>query len=210
MKSDQQIMSSKIVMPFGRLSGPKLLTKSLDISASMVGNAFFPTPTPTLETIDGSIVLFQSALVAAASRDRQQVILKNRARVDLVANLKALGNYVTFTADGNSAMIGSTAFDTRKLPQPVIVVKPVVTVQNGVNSGELIANAVRPGKARGFVHQYTKDPLTETSVWESFPTTSKKFTFTGLEKTKVYWCRVGIMGAKGQLIFSDPVSKVVQ
>ena len=71
-----------------------------------------------METIDGSIVHFQSALVAAASRDRMQVILKNRARVDLVANLKALGNYVTFTADGNSAKIGSTAFDTRKLPQP--------------------------------------------------------------------------------------------
>ena len=118
MKSDQQIMSSKIVMPFGRLSGPKLLTKSLDISASMVGNAFFPTPTPTLATIDGAIDLFQSALIAAASRDRAQVILINRARVELIANLKALGNYVTFTADGNSAMIGSTAFDTRKLPQP--------------------------------------------------------------------------------------------
>ena len=203
-------MISKIVMPFERQSGPKLLTKSLDISASMVGNVFFPTPTPTLETINGSIDRFQSALVAAASRDRTQVILKNRARVDLVANLKALGNYVTFTADGNSAMIGSTAFDTRKLPQPVIVVKPTATVENGVNSGELITNAKRQGKARGFVHQYTKDPLTETSVWESFPTTSKKFTFTGLEKTKVYWCRVGIMGAKGQLIFSDPVSKVVQ
>lgn len=203
-------MTSKIVMPFERQSGPKLLTKSLDISASMVGNVFFPTPTPTLETVNGSIDRFQSALVAAASRDRTQVILKNRARVDLIANLKALGNYVTFTADGNSAMIGSTAFDTRKLPQPVIVVKPTVTVATGVNSGELITNVTRPGKARGFVHQYTKDPLTETSPWESFPATSKKFTFTGLEKTKVYWCRVGIMGAKGQLIFSDPVSKVVQ
>lgn len=203
-------MNAAIVMPFGRISGPKLLTKSLDISASMVGNVFFPTPTPTLETINGSIDRFQSALVAAASRDRTQVILKNRARVDLVANLKALGNYVTFTADGNSAMIGSTAFDTRKVPQPVIVTKPTATVANGVNSGELITSAMRPGKARGFVHQYTKDPLTETSVWESFPATSKKFTFTGLEKAKVYWCRVGIMGAKGQLIFSDPVSKVVQ
>ena len=210
MNSDQKIMNAKITMPFGRISGPKLLTKSLDISASMVGNVFFPTPTPTLETIDAAIARFQSALVAAASRDRMQVILKNRARVDLVANLKALGNYVTFTADGNSAMIGSTAFDTRKLPQPVIVTKPTATVENGVNSGELITNAKRPGKARGFVHQYTKDPLTETSVWESFPTTSKKFTFTRLEKAKVYWCRVGIMGAKGQLIFSDPVSKVVQ
>ena len=203
-------MNASIVMPFGRISGPKLLTKSLDISASMVGNVFFPTPTPTLETIDGAIAHFQSALVAAASRDRTQVILKNRARVDLVANLKALGNYVTFTADGNSAMIGSTAFDTRKLPQPVIVVKPTATVETGVNSGELITNVTRPGKARGFVHQYTKDPLTEISPWESFPTTSKKFTFTRLEKAKVYWCRVGIMGAKGQLIFSDPASKVVQ
>jgi hypothetical protein len=210
MKTLLKIMIAVIVMPFNRLSDSKLLTKALDILASITGNAYFPTPTPTLAAIGDAINNFQESLAGAATRDRSKVILKNRARVELIAILKALGNYITFTADGNSAMIGSTAFDVRKTPQPFIVTKPVVTVHNGHNSGELIISARRPGKGRGFVHQYTKDPLTENSVWESFPSTSKKFTFTGLEKTKVYWCRVGIMGAKGQLIFSDPVSKVIQ
>jgi hypothetical protein len=182
----------------------------MDILSSMTGNANFPTPTPTLADVSNSITNFQTALIAAATRDRTQVVLKNRARVELVALMKALGNYVTFTADGNSAMIVSTAFDTRKIPQPVIVTKPTAVVDLGTNSGELINSADSAKRNRGFVHQYTPDPLTENSVWENFPATAKKYTFSGLEKTKIYWCRVGVIGAKGQLVFSDPVSKVVQ
>jgi len=204
-------MIAVIVMPFSRLSDSKLLTKALDILASMTSNPFFPTPTPSLETVGDAIANFQEGLTGAATRDRSKVILKNRARVELIAILKALGNYVTFTAgDGNSAMIGSTAFDTRKIPQPVIIPKPTLLVESGVNSGELINIADADGKGKSFVHQYTPDPLTEASVWTSFTSTSRKFTFTGLEKTKIYWCRVGLVGAKGQQVFSDPVSKVVQ
>ena len=199
-----------IIMPFERLTDSKLLTKAMDILASLTDNAFFPTPTPTLAVVADAITAFQEALTGAATRDRAKVILKNRARVDLIAVLKSLGNYVTFTANGDSAMIGSTAFDTRKVPQPEIVTKPTVKVELGVNSGELTNMAAVAGGGRSFVHQYTADPLTEASVWESFTSTSRKFTFTGLEKAKIFWCRVGIVGAKGQLIFSDPVSKVVQ
>ncbi|KAA9034561.1 hypothetical protein FW778_22250 [Ginsengibacter hankyongi] len=210
MKNALRIMIAMIIMPFDRLTDSKLLTKAMDILASMTGNEFFPTPTPALTAVSDAITAFQDALTGAATRDRTKVILKNRARVDLIAVLKSLGNYVTFTANGDSAMIGSTAFDTRKVPQPVIVTKPTVKVELGVNSGELTNMAAAAGGGRSFVHQYTPDPLTDESVWESFTSTSRKFTFTGLEKAKIFWCRVGIVGAKGQLIFSDPVSKVVQ
>jgi len=88
----------------------------------------------------------------------------NNARVDIIAILKALGNYVTFTANGDSAMIGSTAFDTRKIPQPVIVGKPTVQVEQGVNSSELINIADTAGKGRSFVHQYTPDPPADVGV----------------------------------------------
>jgi dipeptidyl aminopeptidase/acylaminoacyl peptidase len=210
MKSILKIMISQIVMPFKRLSDPKLLTQALDISASMAGNAYFPTPTPPLADVDDAIAAFQKALNDAANRDRSQVILKNRARVELISLLTALGNYVTFTSDGNSAMIGSTAFPTRKVPQPIIVTKPTVRVELGANSGELISIAEGVKKNRGYYHKYAPDPLTENSVWESFPSSSKKYTFIGLERAKIYWCRVAVVGSKGQLVFSDPVSKVVQ
>src|SRR6185312_6918556 len=107
MKNVLKIMIAIIVMPFSRLSDSKLLTKALDILASMTGNAFFPTPTPTLAVVGEAITAFQEALIGAATRDRSKVIIKNRARVNLIAILKALGNYVTFTANGDSAMIGS-------------------------------------------------------------------------------------------------------
>lgn len=199
-----------IVMPFSRLADSKLLNKALDILASMTGNDNFPTPTPTLDEVGAAIDTFQEALSAAGTRDRSKVILKNRARVDLINSLKALGNYVTFTAGSNSAMIGSTAFDIREVPQPVIVGKPTVSVELGTNSGELVNSANSARKIKIFVHQYTPNPITPDSQWISFTSTSKKFTFPGLERAKIYWCRVAVVGAKGQQVFSDPVSKVVQ
>ena len=203
-------MIAKITMSFDRLSDANLLTKARDIFTAMTGNPSFAAPTPALDDLYAAILDFQAAVNAAAGRERTKVVLKNRSRVALIAILKAIGNYVTFTANGDSAMLSSSGYDPRKTPQPVIVSKPTVTVDDGTNSGELLNSADSAKNTRGFVHQYTADPLTDNSVWNSFTTTSKKYTFTGLNRAKVYWCRVGVIGAKGQLVFSDPISRVVQ
>ena len=211
MKSLFAFMIAKITTGFQRLSDAKLLTKSLDIYASMNGNPFFITPTPAMADVNGSILAFQAALTSAAARERTQVILKNHARASLITMLKELANYVTFTANGAAGVLSSSGFDMRKVPEPVYVPKPSkILVQDGLNSGELTVSVSKPRGARSFVHQYTPDPLTASSIWVSVPSTSKTCTFTGLEKAKNYWCRVGVVGSNGQLVYSDPVSRVVQ
>ncbi len=203
-------MIAKITMAFGRLSDPKLITKALAILTAMTDNVNFPTPSPALADISASITDFQAAVNAAAQRDRTKVVLKNRARVSLIENLKSLGNYVTFTANTDSAILSSSGFDLRKNPQPVIVGKPIGLVEDGINSGELINSADSAKNGKSFVHQYTPDPLTEDSIWTSYTSTSKKYVFTGLIRAQVYWCRVGVIGAKNQVVFSDPLSRVAQ
>lgn len=211
MKSFIAIMIAKITTGFDRLSDAHLLTKAMDIYASMNGNVLFPTPTPALDALNDAILSFQNALTAAAARERTQVILKNQARVALIVMLRELANYVTFTANGDAGVLSSSGYDMRKVPEPVIVPKPTnLLVEDGLNSGELKVTVDKPKGARSFVHQYTADPLLAGSVWESTPTTSKTYTFTGLEKAKNYWCRVGVIGSNGQLVYSDPVSRVVQ
>lgn len=196
-------------MPFYKFSDPNLLKESLDIITAMTGNTYFPTPVPTLEEMGGFIGDFQELLTASASGERTKVKLKNQARVALITGLKDLGTYVTFTAKADIAKLTSSGFPLRKTPQPVIVNKPNLKVTNGPNSGEVINEATKVGKNRGFLHQVTADPVTENIVWDSYSTTSKKYTFTGLHRAKIYWCRVAAVGAKNQLIFSDPVSIVV-
>ena len=102
-------------MAFGRLSDPKLITKALAILTAMTDNVNFPTPSPALADISASITDFQVAVNAAAQRDRTKVVLKNRARVSLIENLKSLGNYVTFTANTDSAILSSSGFDFAKI-----------------------------------------------------------------------------------------------
>lgn len=202
---------TKITTGFERLSDANLLTKSLDISKSMDGNTSLPAPTPTLVELNAAIAEFQTTLTAAAARERTQVVLKNQARLALIALLNDLSNYVTFTANGDAAILSSSGFTLRKIPQPVIVPKPnKILVADGPNSGELTVSVGSRKGARSFVHQYTPDPMQPQSVWVSTPTTSKTYTFTGLAKAQSYWCRVGVVGSNGQLVYSDAISRVVQ
>ncbi len=203
-------MTAKIIIAFKRLSDSKLLTKALEIFAAMKENPHFPAPTPTLPALNDAIPNYQSGISASAGRDRTQVVLKNRSRVILIGMLKQLGNYITFTANGDSGMLGTCGYDLRKSPEPIIISKPTLLLNNGPNSGEVVIRAKTSKKIKGVVHQYTPDPLTHSSRWNSFPGTSRKYTAEGLERAKIYWFKVGVMGAKGQLVFSDSVSWVIQ
>ena len=64
--------------------------------------------------------------------------------------------------------------------------------------------------AVGYAYQYTQDPITENSAWQTVVGTSRKVVFAGLESGKKYWCRVIVIGTKGQGVFSTPISRVVQ
>jgi hypothetical protein len=66
-----------------------------------------------------------------------------------------------------------------------------------------------PG-ARSYQYQYTEEPLTDSSVWLTQTGTRRKNLFTGLESRKRFWVRVGAVGDHKQLVFSDPLSRVVQ
>ena len=198
-----------ITMPLKKYSDPDLLTSSQNIFVKMTDNPYYPKPQPALVVIGGNIEDFRVLLPAAASGDRTQSKLKNQARALLLTHLKQLNEFVTFTAKGDAAKLVSSGFPMRKTPQPVIVYKPGLKVTNGPNSGELVNEATNVRKNRGFLHQITADPVTDKSVWDSYSTTARKFTFSGLQRAKIYWCRVAVVGPKKQLIFSDPVSMVV-
>ena len=81
---------------------------------------------------------------------------------------------------------------------------------DGVNAGELVLTVPQVKGAKGFVHQYTPDPIMPDSEWAQIFSTTGKCTFKNLENAKKYWCRVIAVGPFGQVVVSDAVSRVAQ
>ncbi|HEY8688768.1 MAG TPA: fibronectin type III domain-containing protein [Chitinophagaceae bacterium] len=83
-------------------------------------------------------------------------------------------------------------------------------LQDGENSGELIYSFDRVPGAKSYIYQCTPEPLSDNSNWQSQTGTVKKVSFTDLDVSKRYWCRVVAIGINGQGVYSDPVSRIVQ
>lgn len=82
-------------------------------------------------------------------------------------------------------------------------------VLNGVNSGELEVLVNRVKGATAYLHEYTTDDTAQTVNWVSVASTSRCIVFSNLQSGSKYYCRVGAVGPKGQLVYSDPVSRIV-
>lgn len=203
----------KLNLGFSRYSDPNLLVKSQAILASMTGNSFFSTPSPSLAILQTAIDEYATALSAAKEGGKTNVATKNAKRTALVQLLVGLGNYVTFTAAGDVVAMVSSGIDLSKEPQPSAPLPtPVIaSVEDGVNAGELKVIIYKVAGARTYIYQYTQDPLTESSEWISRNSTLVKLTLSGLQSGKKYWIRVIAYGNNGQEVYSDPVlTRIVQ
>jgi len=83
------------------------------IVLKMTGNANFPTPFPTLATLQNVVNTFELADTAAATGSKQQKAELDEAEALLDATLTQIGKYVDIVADGNEAIILSAGLDTQ-------------------------------------------------------------------------------------------------
>jgi len=202
----------KINLGFGKYTDAQLLVKSQAIHTAMTGNTNFPTPTPTLAAVQTAIDDYATALSAAQEGGKTNVATKNVKKGELIDVLVSLGNYVTFTADGDEVKLVSSGFPVQKQkePSPPLEKPEIIKVEDGGNSGELLVTISAVKGARTYVYQYTKDPLNDANEWTGQNSTLTKFSFNELESGKKYWCRVLAYGINEQVVYSDPVSRIVQ
>ena len=104
---------------FKRLSDAALLLRSNSIVSSVTGNAYFPTPTPTLASITSAITAFQTATEAAVGGGTQLISVRKAARQEVIDQLHLLSNYVLFTAAGNEVIATSSGISITNPQQPV-------------------------------------------------------------------------------------------
>ena len=164
-----------------------------------------------MPTIQAALEAYSTALVAAQSRNRDDVADKNAKRETLTSHLIQLANPVMTTAHGDKQMLISSGFSVAKPGETTPLVKPEnLVLQDGINPGELSVKVHSVKGAKGYVPQYTPDPLTTDSEWTTVMTATFKFTFKNLVSGQKCWVRVAAVGPHSQEVYSDAVSRIVQ
>lgn len=201
----------RIINGFDKLNDAELAVRAQAIIAAMTGNTNFPTPSPSLADMTTALSEYSTALSAAKTGNRAQIALKRQKREALISLLHQLGDYVLFTSKRDRTMMVSSGFSIAKEAEPLPPLSKPENLQvlSGENAGELKIAISKVQGARAYQYQYTPDPLTIESKWESQLSTVTKNTFQDLNSGSRYWCRVAAIGVDEQMVFSDAVSRVV-
>lgn len=202
----------KIRTDFSRYSDSNLDVKAKTIIAAMTGNPNFPSPVPPLAEVSAASADYSAALVAAKNGGKTEVAVKDQKRAALESLLITLAAYVTMVAKNDRAIMISSGFDLVKErePLPPLEKPEIIKVVDGTNAGELQVIISPVTGATNYMYQYTLDPLSAQSNWAGQNSTLSKALLKDLESGKKYWCRVVAYGRNEQLVYSDPVSRIVQ
>jgi hypothetical protein len=203
-------MIVKVSLGFAKLTDPQLVTKADRIINGLTGNAAFPTPSPSVASVQTSVTAFQDALAEAADGGRTKTALKNDARETLLTKLRTLALYVQVQCDNDLATLLSSGFDATKPPTPagILPAPQNVTLTQGTLSGQLDLRAQPLTNAGSYEGQLTTD-LNKQDGWETIGNfTAAKMTAQELTPGEKYWGRLRAIGAAGPGAWSDPVAAI--
>jgi transcriptional accessory protein Tex/SPT6 len=200
----------KAIISYGKERDAETLSFSRIIIKHMDGNSNFPAPVPTVPDFTATVDSYDAALAAAGSNDRLAVAHKNTLKAEVAAGLRAWAMYVNTVSQGNADMIASSNFKRSKQREPVKLAAPVIkAVMQGLNPGSLLVIVQKPKGTLSLIYQIAKDPITDTTEWDSFGDTRSKFEFTNLEQGAKYWIRVIAIGSNNQSVQSEEVAQYV-
>jgi len=205
-------MKTKVKLGLKDLNVPELITYANHAVSKMTGNAFFPTPAPTLAKVATATINLSNAYNAALGAGPAQTAVVNQTRELLELLLTSLGGYVESIANdpanaipGAEAIILSSGFEVKQVTPRQ---KQVFSVEHGNLSGSILV--VATGIVFGMHEwQYYADHI-QPIVWISVPTTSKSSTtISNLEVGKRYHVRHRTVGREGATDWEDALSIVV-
>ena len=201
---------TKINVSTRRLTDGQLEDLALAIAAAMNGNPNFPEPGPVLANLNDGIKQFSEGLALAKSRDKVKVAIKNKLRVNLEQQLTHLSGYCTYIAKGDRAILSSTGFPLNAANnQPKTLGSPEnFTVETGTNSGEVLVYINTLRNANAYLFLYSPSPVSN-NAWFHATSSLPYYTIKGLVPGSMYSFKIGAIGTKGQVVYTDVITKMV-
>jgi len=200
----------KVISNFDREREADTLTLGRSVSQKMSGNAFFPTPSPTMSTFTDNLDEYATALTAAKTGDRTAIVRKNLANQLVKSNLTDLALYVNSTSKGNLEMLSSSGLPLTKDRSRITITAPEIkSLLQGLNAGSMLLKASRIYGAKSYQFQCAMETATGRTAWVTVTDSRCKYEFTELEQGKKYWFRVAAIGGNGQVAYSSEVAAYV-
>ncbi|MDB5207317.1 MAG: hypothetical protein JWR72_2392 [Flavisolibacter sp.] len=201
----------RLLNSFDLLTDARLLERANSIHQNISGaTSVFPTPLPTMASLLTAVEEFQSTVNNAASGDKNKAAVRDAEKEKLVDLLHLVSYYVLFTAAGDKLVVQLSGFTQAKppTPQPEIPKPGEVQLTLGDQSGVMYASLKKVRGAVAYMHQFSTDPTLQIDNWVNHTCTTTKCTFNGLTPGTTYYVRVGAIGHKDQLKFSDVTSRI--
>ena len=182
------------------------VAKAQGIHDAMVGNASYPTPTPTMPVLQTAIATLAAADAAVdnnAGRAEHQA--RGVAEKAVHALLKQLAGYVQMASGGDGNTILSSGFtlvvrgSQHAEPNPPVNVNSRFTQHSG-----RVALKWTPEAGVDMYHVFmsTKDAPFEWKLVGT--TTTSRFDLDGLTPRYLYWLAVSGINAAGESSLSEP------
>lgn len=210
-----KIKTDKALLSFMSLSEAKVSTFASAVIAALTGNDNFPQAADELVTMVKAQNAYVIALAASKDGSRVQAAEKNVSKAAVLESLRILCGIVNFVAQGDRVMLLGSGFNISKETVAPVVIEPAknVIVAYGANSGELDITAKGVAGNKGLVFEYALIAVgnveTENVNWISKPSSASRCTLVNLPVGQTVQIRVGIAGARKQLVYTTPVLKLV-
>lgn len=187
---------------------PALVTYATGIVRAVTGNAYFPTPTPPIATLQKAIDDLQAAETGAQTRAKGTAALRNEKRQSLVTLLEEFRTYVQSTADTNPengpSIIQSSGLALRKA---TVRAPRGFHAKAGNVSGTVKVVAPSAARRASYEWQYSTDA---GATWVGLPSTLQSRTsMTGLKPLSTVQFRYRAVTKAGEGDWSPAISFVV-
>jgi hypothetical protein len=201
------------ISPIVVLKMPKairdFITRAKVINVALLGNKFFPNPTPSLDVLAEDIAALEEAETKVATRAIGTAALRDGTRRKVQDDLDQHRGYVQSVVSASAdpceaaAMIESAAMCVRK---PKARNTPAISAKNADVSGKVILAAKSLGPSVMYSWEYSLDQAT----WTPIPDTMRARTeVSGLQSACTYYFRFSTFTRAGHQGYSQVVSLLV-
>lgn len=198
----------KISLAFSNYADSTLVFFTNVVLTYTAASVFFPTPIPTLASLQILYDAFINASAAAATGGTILTEQKKQAKVALIEGLRQLTLYIQQNGNNDPVRLLSSGFFITGGPRtnwPIPATPVILSVLDGIYSGGFVVKISKVDFALMYELRYTTDPFGPEARWNVVPPiTSTTFKVNGLTEGTKIWIQVRTSNSKGQSEWSDP------